>query len=206
MPHVLAALLTVAVPAAVASEIVVPVPVQVDAAIPAETLQEALTEVDTIFRDGGIRLAWSLEPAPPLQPAVVTVNVVPRPARLVVYGCSRDLHDHRLGNTRLGTKHITLWTEQVARAVSGDWDGKKPSRVDDRLFARALGRVLAHELGHLFLRLYGHRPDGLMRKAFSHRSLTSRSNERFRFSNLDLDRLRASLERYSKPARNAPDS
>ena len=71
-----------------------------------------------------------------------------------------------------------------------------------KVFARALGRVLAHELGHLFLRLNGHRDDGLMRGAFPHRSLTSRSRRGFLLSKSDMEKLRASLARYSRVARS----
>lgn len=204
MPLVLAVLLAATV-AAPTAEIVVPVPVRVETAIPPEVLQDAFDEVDAIFSEGGIRLVWNLDPGAVMRSSAVTVNVARRPPEFVVYGCSRDVHDHRLGHTLLSTKRVTLWTDQVTRAVDGNWDRKDLPTVDDERFSRALGRVLAHELGHLFLRLYGHRPDGLMRKAFPHRALTSRSGKGFRFSNLDLERLRASLERYSKPARTAPD-
>jgi hypothetical protein len=90
---------------------------------------------------------------------------------------------------------VTLWTEQVARAVAGSWDRKEAPRVDERALGTALGRVLAHELGHLFLRLNGHRENGLMRPSFSHRVLVGKSDRAFRLSEEDLERVRAAITR-----------
>ena len=63
------------------------------------------------------------------------------------------------------------------------------------VYARALGRVLAHELGHLLLRLNGHRDRGLMRSTFSHRSLIASGRDAFRFAADDLRAIRAALVR-----------
>lgn len=59
-------------------------------------------------------------------------------------------------------------------------------------------RIHARMLGHLFLRLSGHRDDGLMRPSFSHRSLTARGNRAFRLSDKDLKKMRAALERTKR--------
>lgn len=119
--------------------------------------------------------------------------VQPQPARFKVHGCSRNRHDHRLGHTQLRSRRIALWSEQVARAVDGNWDRKELPNIDDHTYARALGRVLAHELGHLLLRLNGHRDRGLMRSAFSHRSLTARGRRAFRLAEEDLQAIRETL-------------
>ena len=130
--------------------------------------------------------------------------VQPRPARFKVHGCSRDRHDHRLGHTQLRSRRITLWSEQVARAVDGNWDRKEPPNVDDRVYSRALGRVLAHELGHLLLRLNGHRDRGLMRSAFSHRSLTARGRRAFRLDEKDLQAIRETILQAIAKSKSAP--
>ena len=174
------------------------VPLYLGAEIDEDVLESALSEVEKIFAPGGIRLRFEISPDDPPSNPTVTVVLQPRPARFVVHGCSRNRHDHRLGRTSFRARRITLWSEQIARAVDGDWDRREVPHVTDTAYARALGRVLAHELGHLFLRLSGHRDDGLMRPSFSHRTLTARGNRAFRLSDNDLEKMRAALEHAKK--------
>ena len=169
------------------------VPIYLSAELPEETLTTALQETARIFEPGDIELRFNVSPSHSTSRPLVTVIVQPRPARFKVHGCSRDRHDHRLGHTQLRSRRITLWSEQVARAVDGNWDRKEPPNVDDRVYSRALGRVLAHELGHLLLRLNGHRDRGLMRSAFSHRSLTARGRRAFRLDEKDLQAIRETI-------------
>ncbi len=160
-----------------------------------EILAAALQETQRVFEPGGIALRFDLSPEDHSNRPLVTVLVQPRPARFKVHGCSRNRHDHRLGHTQLRARRITLWSEQVARAVDGNWDRTELPDVDDRVYARAMGRVLAHELGHLLLRLNGHRDRGLMRSAFSHRSLIARRRGAFRLAEEDLQAIRDTLAR-----------
>ena len=176
-------------------DIAVDVPLYVASELNEDTLARALDEVDSIFAPGGIRLRFERSPENPRLNPVVTIAIQPRPTQFVVQGCRRNRHDHRLGHTHLYARRITLWTEQIARAVDGNWDRPDPPDVNEAIYARALGRVLAHELGHLLLRLNGHRDNGLMRPAFSHRSLTKKGNRAFRFSKKDLEAIRRVIER-----------
>ena len=177
----------------------VDIPLFLGAELEPEILELALAETQRIFEPSEIALRFDVGPEAPIDPALVTVSVLPRPARFIVHGCSRDLHDHRLGHTQLGARRVTLWSEQITRAVGGDWDRKKLPHVDDDVYARAIGRVLAHELGHMFLRLNGHRERGLMRSAFSHRSLTGRGRRAFRLSKSDLEAIRDAIEHVRHP-------
>ncbi len=181
-------------------ELTLNVPLYVSADIDEDVLDSALREVDQIFAPGGIQLRFQISPDIPVYDPTVTVVLQPRPARFVVHGCTRNRHDHRLGHTSFRARRITLWSEQIARAVDGDWDRRKVPNVARTVYARALGRVLAHELGHLFLRLNDHRDDGLMRPSFSHRSLTAKGNRAFRLSDKDLKKMRTALEREKKRA------
>lgn len=177
------------------SEVAVDVPLIVGADVDDEVLDRALSEVDEIFAPGGIRLRFRIVPMGTVENDTVSVSLLSRPARAVVAGCSRNKHDHRLGHTSFPSQRITLWSEQIVRAVGGDWDRRDLPRVSRTVYARALGRVLAHELGHLFLRMSGHRTDGLMRASFSHGTLTASGNRAFRMSQRDLERMRIALER-----------
>jgi hypothetical protein len=170
-------------------------PVYVGSDVPPSALERALAEADRLFGEGGIRFRWRPSPGASLPAAPVSIVVLPRPSEPVISGCSRNLHDHRLGHTYLGARRVTLWTEQVARAVAGSWDRKDVPRVDEKALGTALGRVLAHELGHLFLRLNGHRENGLMKPSFSQRALVGKSDRAFRLSEEDLERVRAAITR-----------
>ncbi|HIE93081.1 MAG TPA: hypothetical protein EYQ83_09520 [Acidobacteria bacterium] len=171
------------------------VPIYLVAELKPSVLAEALEETERIFEPGDIRLEFDLAPELRSTRPLAFVVVQARPARFKVSpACSRGLHDHRLGHTQLSSRRLTLWTEQVARAVDGNWDRQGLPHVDDQVYARALGRVLAHELGHLLLRLNGHRDGGLMRPTFSHRSLIARGRGAFRLSADDLHAIRAALE------------
>ena len=97
------------------------VPIYLGAELSDEILAAALQETQRIFEPGGIVLRFDLSPEGYANRPLVTVLVRPRPARFEVHGCSRNRHDHQLGHTQLRARHVTLWSEQVARAVDGDW-------------------------------------------------------------------------------------
>ena len=185
----------VVLPLLLGSTLSVELPIYVGVELPPRALEWALAEADRLFDAGGIRFQWRLSPDEPFSSAPAVIVVLGRPERAVISGCSRNLHDHRLGHTHLGARRVTLWTEQVARAVEGSWGRKDPPRVDESTLGTALGRVLAHELGHLFLRLDGHRENGLMKPSFSHRALVGKSDRSFRLSEEDLERVRAAITR-----------
>ena len=185
----LALLLAALAPASVTLD----VPIYLGAELSEEIVMSALRETERIFESGGIELRFDLSPESHSTRPLLTVLVQPRPARFEVHGCRRGRHDHRLGRTQLGSRRITLWSEQVARAVDGNWDRKELPAIDEPVYARALGRVLAHELGHLLLGLNGHRERGLMRPAFSHGNLTALGRQAFRFAEDDLQTIRDML-------------
>lgn len=68
------------------------------------------------------------------------------------------------------------------------------------LYARTVGRVVAHELGHLLLRSVAHRPTGLMRDSFVARDVVSGDGSRFA---LRIDDAGA-LEQLLVASRGAP--
>jgi len=146
-------------------------------------------EVERLFSPAGLCFRWLGEDLD----SSVQVVVAKRPSEPVVYGCSRGLHDHRLGLAHPRTRQITLWTEQVARAATGIWDARKTPRPSASDLGRALGRTLAHELAHLLLPEPRHERTGLMRAAFKHHELTSESTLSLSFSPEEIGRLRTAV-------------
>jgi len=66
----------------------------------------------------------------------------------------------------------------------------------DRVYGRFLGRIVAHELGHLLLDSVDHRDRGLMRPRFDVRDVRSDARARYEFDADDLIALRA---RFAAP-------
>jgi hypothetical protein len=66
--------------------------------------------------------------------------------------------------------------------------------VAERDMGRALGRVLAHEIGHVLLAVRNHDQAGLMRAIFSPAELGSPDRQSFRLSRDGLGRLRSRIE------------
>ena len=79
----------------------------------------------------------------------------------------------------LSGEMATIFHEQV-RAVA------KRSGVDD---AELLGRAVAHEVGHLLLRVREHSPTGIMRGAWSLEELTTNRPEDWQFAPTDRERI-----------------
>jgi hypothetical protein len=163
----------------------VPVTLNLHVELMETSVEHLRSEVERIYSPAGILFDWS-----PENEASIQVVVAAKPEQKIITGCSRNLHDHRLGRVTPASHRITLWTVQVARATAGDWDSEKAPTIPDIALGRALGRVLAHELGHLLLALNGHRSKGLMRASFKHRDLSGNRTSAFRLSSKDIEKVR----------------
>src|SRR4029453_1899411 len=62
----------------------------------------------------------------------------------------------------------------------------------------ALGRVLAHELGHVLLATRSHQARGLMRPTFSGEELLTGVRERYGLSEPEVVRLRREIRRHNE--------
>jgi hypothetical protein len=89
----------------------------------------------------------------------------------------------------------TVEDSKIAGRRLSDW----PPSVRDALIGRALGRVLAHELGHYLLIWRSHTPDGLMQPSFRADALVAPSRGPFELSERLVPRLRARLAQLATP-------
>jgi hypothetical protein len=153
-------------------------------------------EAETIWAPYGIRLSW-LDPhaAPALQPTI-DVHVDRRRGE-------QDRMEWRtvLGNVLVGPDdrgphpiHLAFdaaW--EVLKGHTGPVRVGIPGIVPDAVMARALGRVLAHEIGHVLIGEKYHDRDGLMRANFTTDQLAEVDRAAFRITCSTMERLRAGL-------------
>ena len=178
-----------------------PLTVMVDlrqvAGLPPRQLRAMAAEAEALWRAAGIVLTWRFPgDPPPVAPSDDTVTVATAapsgtaPARL---GAVLFL-EGRVDAERA----IELSVTTIARLVEdARWSGRRvrdwPPSVRDDLTARALGRVLAHEIGHYLLAWRGHPAAGLMRARFPADLLISPDRTPFALSPVLARRLQARL-------------
>jgi hypothetical protein len=90
---------------------------------------------------------------------------------------------------------IVIASEYLQKEVEkASWSGQplanRPQTLRRQAAGRAIGRVLAHELGHYLLRMPGHGRDGLMRPVYSIPALLEPQTRKYRLAPRDEARLR----------------
>lgn len=109
----------------------------------------------------------------------------------------QGLGEIRFADNGIPDSSITLFYRPLLRLVDtselGSAARQLPVAVRDRLLARALGRALAHEVGHFVLRSPHHPSRGLMRSRHSASMLTEASAKPFRLTDVDRARLKIVL-------------
>jgi hypothetical protein len=172
-----------------------------------------LQEADAIWRAHGVSIvAVTPEQAgPPAADARLVVTLARAPRAPAVAGRGERLgailFDHEHVPATAITIDVAAVTATVAAArVAGRRLDESPRAWREALIGRALGRVLAHEIGHYLLASRVHTLQGLMRAAFDADELLRPGRGGFAVSARDLPRLRtrlAGLGRGSSLAENA---
>jgi hypothetical protein len=112
----------------------------------------------------------------------------------------------------LAEARISVSVDAISEVVeSGTWLGRDvlalPGTVRYALVGRALGRVLAHEIGHYLLAWRNHAAKGLMRPSFSRRLLIDPNRVPFEVTEFFVPRLRDRLTQLAvvgSPRPSAP--
>ena len=101
---------------------------------------------------------------------------------------TRLRRDDALGEVRFrdgkATRLITIYFDALMRLVqgatlAGATESQWPALLRERIIGRALGRVLAHEIGHIVLQSGRHTPNGLMRPSYSGAELIEPGRRQF---------------------------
>lgn len=132
--------------------------------ISSTVVSRALDETDAIWRAAGVEFVWKRGPEP-LTPAALTVVIGHdvRPVRDGALALGWIYFDESTPGQRLYISYsnvLQLMRESVG--VVGPID-HMPIFEREVLVARAIGRALAHEMGHYFLASKEHTKNGLMK-------------------------------------------
>jgi len=164
-------------------------------------------EADAIWRTHGVRVAArGVAGTPPMELPDGDVNLTLR------FAPPSPLGRQRLGAIRL----VDGVPESAIEIVAGDvaalmaaapWAGRRltewPPAIGDDVTGRALGRVLAHELGHFLLASPTHTTHGLMRASFVARELGTLDRRPFALDRRHLARLSARVAKLAPLPANA---
>jgi hypothetical protein len=132
-----------------------------DAPIPAGIVTAAVAEAATIWSPYGVTIA-----------AASTSMPVPLDATVLTVACVRMKTGQTLGAIAFidGSpgRVLTVFVDAIVRLVAtarlmGATEAQWPVCIRDQVLARAIGRVIAHEIGHYVLGTRGHAATGLMR-------------------------------------------
>lgn len=178
---------------------------------PAAALVESLErEAAAIWKTYGVQLRWR---AAPLDGEGGTMSF-----EVLIDSHRRQASGGRevLGDTRLplqGIDHVPIRldreaTELLLRSVSFDQLARfaHHASIAPRDVGHALGRVLAHELGHAFLGTRDHQARGLMRASFSGEELLTGERATYGLSEAEVVRLRREIRRRTEMGRAERDS
>jgi hypothetical protein len=96
----------------------------------------------------------------------------------------------------LVTVYFDLLLRSVVIARLGDIsEDRWPTEIRELVIGRALGRVLAHEIGHYLFGVRGHSANGLMRAVQPYYELFASSGAGFLLTRTDQERLARSIRR-----------
>ena len=124
------------------------------ASLPSETLNQAEKVVAAIFAEAGVNLVW--------------VEAHERRARrdgerhLKLLLLSRDMAEKKIAADRVGADVLGQAAKVVGRAYIFMHRVQELAERNALAVGRVLARVIAHEMGHLLLPVYGHSATGIM--------------------------------------------
>ena len=178
---------------------VVDVHLQVDRSIRSRVIPADLkNETEVLWRPYGVHLEWTDSPDRGAAPsglsleAILERRIIDEPGLpkwatvLGLASLKRNAPSARPIRVSLDATESVLALRTISRTSTG-------RIVFDHDLGRALGRVLAHEIGHLLLGAPYHDDVGLMRKVFRPDELAALDRVPFRLTCVDVARLRGRI-------------
>jgi hypothetical protein len=165
------------------------------AGLTADARRMAIAEIAAIWSAHGVVVAADSGQPPSPDAVLLRVVVEPRPTALgPPWG--GPLASVTFDDTGMPAPVITLYlasvVEMIERAnIPGAGGGASPAVLRERAIGRAVGRVLAHELGHFLLRSRWHAKVGLMRPVHTATDLVGPERAQFSLSMPEDARLAA---------------
>lgn len=138
--------------------------------IPATLVSRALAETDAIWRGAGVEFSWRRAPSESAPAALhLVIGHETRPVREGGLALGWIFFDESTPGQRIYVSYANVNQLMLdSSGVVGPQD-RMPLFEREVLMARAMGRALAHELGHYFLASKDHTSAGLMK---AHRTAT----------------------------------
>ena len=168
----------------------------------ARQLQEMKRETSQIWRPYGVALFWCDQTPAECRPESVKIDPILLVRSDDRRAARRGRDERSLGAIQFtdGTPgpNISLAIDSIVgmvldSSVANDPVATWPAAMRDRVIGRAIGRVLAHEIGHFLLGLPTHTTTGMMRAWFTARDLTSPGHQQWTIGKPFVARLQARL-------------
>jgi hypothetical protein len=153
-------------------------------------------EVETLVRPSGVNLSWRALDAPRLDEAYSDLVVVKfhgkcnmEAIQLLFSELGPESEGGVLGSTKVSDGQVLPFSElecdRIRRSIAPLIIGNSPDERE-ALLGRAMGRVLAHELFHIFANTGKHSHEGVAKTSHSRKDLVA---DRFAFTSHDSKRL-----------------
>jgi len=165
-------------------------------ALPPLALRSAVAEAAAIWAPYGVTIdAVASCGCPGDRAPLLVVAIAPSSAPGVDHGWRGPLGTIGFDADGLPVSTLTLYLADIERLLrgAGVFGGDQyrwPTSLHERVLGRAVGRVIAHEIGHYVLRTRAHAAAGLMRPVHTTDQLAAPSRHGFELSDAELLRLK----------------